>query len=351
MRVWIDAQTGKQARLAVAIGRVLQEAGFEVLVTGRDYDFTRGIIEASGLPYRIVGGYGGASLLGKLEADVERMRLLLEIVSEYRPDVLVSYPIPSAVRIAYGLAIPSIVLSDSPHSRHVHLLTLPLARYLIHSSFIPTALFQDYILPHLRVITFRGVDEWEWVEGHRCDRRILDELDLEPNAYIVLRTPEFKASYYSFSNPLRAVAELTVEAVKRGYRVIVFPRYAEDAQLFKRLAEQHKGSVIVWRGAPLETLDLYCYAAGVITGGATMAREAALMCRPAVSLYPVYINIVLEKMGLPIRSMGLDEGSAILDYIESFRGREVDCSVVEVFEKPSMAVLRAIEEIHAGKPS
>ena len=322
----------------------MQRKGFDVLVTGRDYDFTRGLIERSGLPYRIVGRYGGASLYEKLRADIERMNILAEIMSEFKPDVLVSYPLPAAVRVAYGLGVPVVLMSDSPHSRPVHLLTVPLSRYLIHSYLIPTVLFHDYLVPGVSVRVFHGVEEWEWIEGHVCDKTVLDMLGLERDSYIVFRTPEFKAAYYRGS-PLDKVARLVEEAVRRGYRVVAFPRYREDASLLERLAEKHKGSVIVLQGEPIETLDLYCYSRGVITGGATMAREAALLCKPAVSLYPVYLNIVLEKLGLPIRTRSIENPGEILNTLEELRVTASKCAVVEEFEKPSSVVLSVLEEM------
>ena len=315
-----------------------------MLVTGRDYDFTRGLIERSGLRYRIVGRYGGASLYEKLVADIERMRMLADVVSEFRPDVLVSYPLPAAVRVAYGLGVPIVLMSDSPHSRPVHLLTVPLSRYLVHSYLIPTMLFLDYLTPGVSVRVFRGVEEWEWIEGHVCDKSILDKLGVEKGSYIVLRTPEFKAAYYRGS-PLGKIAELVEEAVRRGYRVVAFPRYDEDASLLERLAEKHRGEVIVLRGEPVETLDLYCYSAGVVTGGATMAREAALLCKPAVSLYPVYLNTVLEKLGLPIRTRSIENPGYVLDTLEELRRATGRCTVVEGFEKPSSIVLSVLEEL------
>ena len=315
-----------------------------MLVTGRDYDFTRGLIERSGLRYRIVGRYGGASLYEKLVADIERMRMLADVVSEFKPDVLVSYPLPAAVRVAYGLGVPIVLMSDSPHSRPVHLLTVPLSRYLVHSYLIPTTLFLDYLTPGVSVRVFRGVEEWEWIEGHVCDKSILDKLGVEKGSYIVFRTPEFKAAYYRGS-PLDKIAELVEEAVRRGYHVVAFPRYDEDASLLERLAEKHRGEVIVLRGEPVETLDLYCYSAGVVTGGATMAREAALLCKPAVSLYPVYLNTVLEKLGLPIRTRSIENPGDVLDTLEELRGATGRCTVVEGFEKPSSVVLSVLEEL------
>ncbi len=337
----------------MSIGRVLREKGFDVLVTGREYDFTRGIIEKSGLPYRIAGGYGGASLYGKLAADIERMQLLARIAYEFKPDVLVSYPIPASVRVAFGLAVPVVVMSDSPHSRPVHILTVPLAKYLVHSSLIPTSLFQDYLTPTVRVMVFHGVEEWEWVSGHRCDRSLVEALGLQPGSYIVFRTPEFKASYYT-GDPLDRVRGLVLEALRRGYQVVAFPRYPDDAALLRSMAEKHPGDIIVVEGEPVETLDLYCYAAGVVTGGATMAREAALMCKPSVSLYPVYVNIVLEKMGLPIRNIDItrvESPEQVISALEDAARSRSTCDIVKGFEKPSSVVLRVVEELSSGKPS
>jgi len=342
VRVWLDAQTGKQARLMATIARRLMEQGYEVLVTGRDYEYTRGILETSGVPHVIVGSYGGSGLEEKLEADIERMKGLLRVVREFNPDVLVSYPIPASVRVAYGLAKPIIVLSDSPHSRPVHQLTIPLADYLVHSSLIPTSLFNDYLLPSTRVVVFDGVEEWEWVGGHHCTRDVIDELGVEPGRYVVLRTPELKAVYYR-GKRVPALEAIVEEAIVRGLQVVAFPRYREDKELLEKLAGRHPGmvKVVPW-DSPVETLDLYCYAWGVVTGGATMAREASLMCKPAVSLYPVYINLVLEKLGLPIRSQNDVDVQKIFDALEDARRRGCNRALIERFEKPSAVVSRIL---------
>ncbi len=340
----MDALTPKQARLMGSLAAKLHQAGHEVLVTTRDYDFTPRIAEKYGVPHRVVGGYGGATPRSKLEADVERMRLLAEILAEFEPEVLVSYPSPSAVRVAYGLGLRIIIFSDSPHSVHPHRLTVPLADYLVHSSLIPSQLFDPYTTMHVKRVVFDGVEEWEWVEGHRCNPNVLEELGLEEHRYVVLRLPEYKAAYYSGLTPPSPTQMIDV-FIKAGYNVVVMPRYEDQYLELKSRYGGDERVRILYR-EPLEALDLYCWAYGVVTGGATMAREAALLCRPAVNLYPVYINEVLERLGFPLRQVSVDvEPMALPRILDELRGR-CPRSILERFEKPSKVLLALLESLH-----
>ncbi|AEM38015.1 protein of unknown function DUF354 [Pyrolobus fumarii 1A] len=345
MRIWIDALTPKQARLAAALYTRLVKEGYEVLVTARSYDFTESVLRRHGVNYVSVGRHGGESLKGKLEADIERMAALLRIIDEYKPDVLVSYPSPSATRVAFGLSIPIIVFSDSPHSVPPHRLTIPLADVLIHSALVPRHHFEWYVLTRFtRVVSFYGIEEWEWIRGYRCNEGLLEDMGLEPNKYIVLRVPERKAVYYQ-GRSIPNVNEIVDAIVKNGYQVVIFPRYEDDLQHLRHMVERYPKMVkIVW-GEAVETLDLYCHAAGVVTGGATMAREAALMCKPAISLYPTHINQVLEKMGFPIRNIeSVDKPDDIVTILEESRGL-CPAEMLSRFEVPSDVLIRVLESI------
>ena len=340
MRIWLDALTAKQARLMGHLARKAEAWGHEVLLTVRDYDFAPSIARRIGMRHTVVGTYGGETLEGKLAADINRMEGLLKLVAEFKPDVLVSYPSPSAVRVAYGLGIRIIVYSDSPHSVHPHRLTVPLADYLVHSALIPRSWYDPYITPWTRIVTFRGVEEYEWIQGYDCKRTTRLTIE-EP--FIVYRPPEYKASYYK-AEGYSLFLGIVEEALRRGYRIIVMPRYPDQYEALKKRYGSDRRVQIVYREA-VETLDLYCSASGVITGGATMAREAALMCKPAISLYPTFINSVLEALGLPIRQLGPNvEPREVIDTLEKI---EEKCprDVINAFEPPSSALRRVLAQL------
>lgn len=278
------------------MARRLLEDGFRVLLTVRSYDYSIGVARSWGIEPVVVGRYGGASLSGKLESDAERVAELARLLSKRKVCTAIMYPSPSGARVAYGLAIPLVILSDSPHSVYVHRLTLPLADYLVHSVFIPSELFERYLLnTYTKRLAFRGFDEIEYLGPYQPSEELIESLGLEPYNYIVVRPPEHKAAYYR-GRRKPEVEKLIPRLVEEGYTVVYLPRYLEQ----KRLVEGIKNVLVP--DEPLPGVDLVAYAKAVITGGASMAREAALLGTPAAILYPqkLAVDEAVKKLGAPL---------------------------------------------------
>ena len=278
------------------MARRLLEDGFRVLLTVRSYDYSIGVARSWGIEPVVVGRYGGASLSGKLESDAERVAELARLLSKRKVCTAIMYPSPSGARVAYGLAIPLVILSDSPHSVYVHRLTLPLADYLVHSVFISSELFERYMLnTYTKRLAFRGFDEIEYLGPYQPSEELIESLGLEPYNYIVVRPPEHKAAYYR-GRRKPEVEKLIPRLVEEGYTVVYLPRYLEQ----KRLVEGIKNVLVP--NEPLPGVDLVAYAKAVITGGASMAREAALLGTPAAILYPqkLAVNEAVKKLGAPL---------------------------------------------------
>jgi len=337
---WLDALTPKQAQLMAWLARRLAGAGFRVLLTVRSYDYTVGVAGVSGVEAIVVGGYGGGSLEGKLRASAERILGLAGRVGG--ACVAVMYPSPSGARTAYGLGIPLIVLSDSPHSVPAHRLAVPLSDYLVHSSFIPGRLFERYVLgAYTRRLTYRGFDELEYIAGYRPSRRVLGELGLEEYGYVVVRPPEYKAAYYHGRR--RPEIERLVEKITgMGYRVVYLPRYPEQAEAVKGM----RGVIVPERA--VKGLDLEAWAAAVVTGGASMAREAALLGTPGISLYPgrLHVDEAVERLGAPLHHAGspMDAWRILREVLRSpEKHRRCMRGVLGLLEKPSDIVIPLAE--------
>jgi len=278
------------------MARRLLEDGFRVLLTVRSYDYSIGVARSWGIEPVVVGRYGGASLSGKLESDAERVAELARLLSKRKVCTAIMYPSPSGARVAYGLAIPLVILSDSPHSVYVHRHTLPLADYLVHSVFISSELFERYMLnTYTKRLAFRGFDEIEYLGPYQPSEELIESLGLEPYNYIVVRPPEYKAAYYR-GRRKPEVEKLIPRLVEEGYTVVYLPRYLEQ----KRLVEGIKNVLVP--DEPLPGVDLVAYAKAVITGGASMAREAALLGTPAAILYPqkLAVDEAVKKLGAPL---------------------------------------------------
>ena len=64
--------------------------------------------------------------VNKLLASLDRSKLLTKKIEKWNPDLLISFCSPEASRVAYGLGIPHIAFSDSPHAKAVMRLSLTL---------------------------------------------------------------------------------------------------------------------------------------------------------------------------------------------------------------------------------
>ncbi len=349
--IWLDALTSKQARLVTSLARKLVTKGYKVLITVRSYEYTEKVARKfapSQAEVRVAGGYGG-SRFEKLVRDAERVKLLSKIVYEKAPCILISYPSPSAVRVAFGFSLPIVLLTDSPHAYHASRLTIPLADYVVFSSFIPRDRIEKYVLKEFtKLIAYRGFDELEYINDYLESKHsikpkeALEELNLEPKNYVVVRPAEYKAAYYNWQPA--ALENLAVRLAKKNVKVVFFPRYPEQEE---KVANEK--NIIVPREA-VDTLPLLEYAAAVVTGGATLAREAAFLGTPGITLFPqeLEVNKAVAELGFPliIFKKGVEElEETILRIIRE--GFTVDRgkleNLVKSLEKPSNIVLRLLD--------
>jgi len=341
--VWIDASTPKRGVLAATLARLLRSEGFEVLITARSYDYTIKVLELLGERYVITGVHGGGSLRGKLLADIGRMIDLEVVVEEYEPGVLISYPSPPAVRVAFGHGIPYIALGDTPHGIAMNRLSYPLATVAIFSEFIADEM-ERFILKGLTIVeTFGGVDELLWVKDFKPNVANIEILGLKPYSYIVFRPEEFKAHYYK-SLESSAILKLASEIAEMGLTTVIIPRYKEHYEEAAKI----KGALILDK--PFSGLDLEYYSLAVVTGGISMAREAALLGTPGISMFDRIIGIdsALAKIGFPIYySESYDVTlKMVKDIIKNPDRYRVDTkSMLEKLESPWPIILRWIKRL------
>jgi len=299
-RFLFDALTPKQARIAAILFQEGGKRGVEVVITCRDYMHLADMLRIYGVPHNCFGKYG-VTPYEKLAFGIERQRQLAEVAKEV--DGMLSFPSPDAARVMFGLGKPVVILNDTPHATHVNRLTLPLSKALVAPSAIPQEAWAAYCPK--RVIQFDGVFEYMWISRFLPDEDVIRRLGLRRGGYVVFRPEEAHASYYRWDFA-RLRLRLVEEFRRRGYVVVNLPRYPDQVI---------EGVVNLTEA--VDHLQLAYFSAGVVTGGATMATEAALLGVPALSYFPgdYYIDAYLQKMGAPL-----------------FRCRDLDSCLVAVGE-------------------
>ena len=106
----------------------------------------------------IVGKHGGSERHDKLNASLHRTKLLSTRIKKFSPDITISFCSPEAARVSYGLGIPHICFSDSPHATAVMRLVIPLVQKLLIPWIIPKKEFTKFGINIKDIIHYKAID-------------------------------------------------------------------------------------------------------------------------------------------------------------------------------------------------
>ncbi len=345
--------TPKQGTLLGYIGLELKRVGYEVLLTCREYEYTVGSLKRLGFNPLVIGKYVEGGSKHKVLADIERMKELLDVASEWGPDVLIAYPNPPAARIAFGLSIKYLALTDSPHSVIPSRLSLPLSDVVIYPSAIPQEEIAKFVTKYTKLVPYNGVDEIAWIIRSKPSLNYLvRELSLNPCSYVVIRPHEHLATYYRGIKVDVDLIRLIKGINDLGLTAVVLPRYSIHEKLVTELREEGLNVKMIKGG--YDGVSLTYYALAVITGGASMAREAAILNTLGITYFPgdLYVNNYLMSKGYPlIKSKTTDE---ILKHVSNALKsnycirKDVDKvyeRIRDEFEDPINTVIKELEDL------
>ncbi|HUH82778.1 MAG TPA: DUF354 domain-containing protein [Nitrososphaerales archaeon] len=272
-KIWVAMSTPFQANFFAPLIKELS-GEFEFIVTARDHDNIQPILDRKKIDYIPVGKHGGRELANKLEAYAEGIKALLPIVVDAKPDLLLTERWPEAVRVAFGLNIPSWTIFYDERESHVNQMVFPLAnRVYVPRFYTFQELYTNGVTDPDKVAWFNGFHTGYLKGSVPSTRNPYKELGLEPPVVFVRPEPEF-ASFFPHHEPIleRAVEKV----VQKGMAsVAVLPRTeAQTARYSKMGVTVLKSSMVE---SPVAHSDLALGAAE------TMLMEAFMMGKPAVS--------------------------------------------------------------------
>ncbi len=305
-KIWIEILTPKQVMMFGRLAKELEKE-HEVLITTREYKETNELLKLKGVEANCVGKHGGRTLEGKLNAGIERMNLLNELIQREKPDVLVSLSSPEASRVAFGLKIPHVCVNDIPEAEAVTKLTAPLATVLVTPKLIPKAAWQKYGVQKEKIVQYDALDPVAWLKDFKPNKNVLEELGIGNGKPIVtFRTEEIFAAYLegkigeSNSSLVLPIVNELMEKVDANF--VVLPRYKEQEDAISELLN---GSAFIPHHA-IDGPSLLYYSDLFIGSGGTMTLEAALLGTPTISCRPfstMYEDYAVKK-GLVIKANG-----------------------------------------------
>ncbi len=288
--IWIDIVNEPHVRLWK---RFLTKYPQEALITIRRKGILIELMSKIMPEFKpIIVGRWGSNDADKLRAFADRVIELANLLDGYDVNVAVSKGSADQARVAFGLSIPFVALNDNDIPPHIITkLTFPLSKVAV----IPECFSGPIYGP---VVRFPGVFEISHVLDYleNPSREEYRRLGLEEREYLVIRPPPVGSHYLKEAGSF----DLLISRLLRetGLREVRFLRGGGI-----RLPDGEIVRTVV------DGLDLMSTSAGVISGGGTMAREAALLGIPSISLFPKEdpcVSKVLMDVGLLVKPKAPD---------------------------------------------
>jgi len=273
-----------------------------------------------GVRIEVIGGRG-KERVEKLSHHLRRVKALAELVEGWGlPDASVAKASPEAARVSFGLGVKHVTLNDNDLSEHVSRLTFSLSdRVIVPEEFgrgraVALGARAD------AVVTFRGIFERSHVVDYLESGSFLESEvpGLEKfESYLIVRPGDPYASYSTGTPPL---AQMISKVLREGEGVLLIPRRSEDVAEFRAWL---RGDVVTPPG-PVDVMELSRGAVAVVSGGGTIAREAALLGVPAITMFGRELapNRVLKKRGLLMEATDLSGLREALELARSEKFRE-----------------------------
>jgi predicted glycosyltransferase len=260
---------------------LLEERGWEVEVTTRDYAQTTELLDHHGVAATRLGQHGGRSRAGKLRALTSRLPTLRAWAKERRFDMALAHGSHELTLAARSLGIPSATTFDYEFATVQHQLGCRAATRVVVPEAIPPARLEPYGVRPPKLRRYPGLKEEYYLADFEPDPSALDQLGVDRSrVVVVVRTPPDVALYHRRSNPLfpRLIDRLGRD---EDVHAIVVPRTQDQRAYVRGLGLP---SLIVPPGA-VDAQSLIALADLVVSAGGTMNREAAALGVPVYTTY------------------------------------------------------------------
>ena len=342
MKIWFDILTPKQYLFFEYFIQKLQKQ-HKILCTSRKYEQVNGIRKFGSINPIIIGKHGGKNNVNKLLASLDRSKLLTKKIEKNGPDLLISFCSPEASRIAFGLGIPHIAFSDSPHANAVMRLALPYATKLLTPWIIPKKDFEGFGIDNKNIINYRTIDAAVIIKNYKKNKQKKSNL----RKMILIRPEESEAAYITKKSKTVKIIKKIIEKFPDEQK-IVLSRYKEQTIKLKKIF----GVSICLLSKPVSGKELLNNVDCFIGSGGTMTAESGLLGIPTVSFnaIPNRIEDFLVKKRIIVRSENPDRISReiyqSLNNPQIIKKRKENArKLVMSFEDPYQVLLKTIRTL------
>jgi predicted glycosyltransferase/predicted transcriptional regulator len=272
-KIWVAMGTPFQANFFAPLIREMGKE-YEVVVTARDHDRITSILDAKKIDYQTVGKHGGRTLSNKLEVYAKNIQELLPVIEKEKPDLLLTERWPEAVRVAFGLNIPSWGIFYDEREKHVNQMVFPLLTKVFSPRFYTIQeLHHHGVMDPEKVVWFNGFHTCYLKSESQDSANPYTKIGVKSPVVFVRPEPEL-ASFFPNSQP---ILEHAVGAILKSGKanVVVLPRTEAQRRTYTRMGATIMDDSVI--DSPVVHADVTLGAAE------TMLMESLVLGKPTVS--------------------------------------------------------------------
>jgi uncharacterized protein len=295
-KIWIDFENTPHVLFFKPIIQKLNERGYIVIVTARDYAQVYSLANLFGIDYTKIGHHFGKNKFHKLIGLIIRMLQLYIYIWKENPDLALNHGSRSQILASKLLGINCLTAIDYEHTQ-----TLPFVSPTL--TIMPKVLYNSYKnYSSTKISWYPGIKEDVYVQSYVPNSNFKKDLCINNgNIIVTIRPPATEAHYHKeksedlFKNVIDYICN------KNNTCTILLPRTKSQDDLIRKLWPSFiKNRSIIIPERAINGLDLIWYSDLVISGGGTMIREAASLNVPAYSFFQGRIGAIdryLEEIG------------------------------------------------------
>ena len=342
MKIWFDILTPKQYLFFEYFIQKLRKQ-HKIISTTRKYDQVNGIRKFGSINPILVGRHGGKENVSKLLASLDRTKLLTKKIEKNKPDLLISFCSPEASRVSYGLGIPHIAFSDSPHAKAVMKLSLPYVTKLLTPWIFTKNDFKEFGINSKDIIRYKAIDAGVIIKNYKKNNQKKSRVQKT----ILIRPEETEAAYINKKSRTIKIIKKIVQKFPDEEKIIL-SRYSDQTNEIKRIF----GKKVSILAKPVSGKELLNKVDCFVGSGGTMTAEAGLLGIPTISLnaVPNKIENFLVKNKIIIRSENVDRISkeifrALNDSSSVTKRKQNAKKLVRSFEDPYQVLLKTMRSL------
>lgn len=293
--IWLDIIDPKYVLFFQSLIPKLKQLD-EVIITSRKsegYSECQQLLELFCIPHICIGGYGGETPIGKLQARLERQKGFLKLFEKIGiPTLFITGASVDGVQSAYGLGIPVVNFSDTPLKNDhfdknsitiLSRLTLPLSSIIFRPFVVPEICYSCLGIESKNIISYDFIDVALWLKDLSYGIDFRDRFNIPKNRpTILIREEEYKAHYVKEKSPIIYQSISTIASCL-DVNVVVMPRYGTEGLDFS-------GSENIYIiEEKLHPGDFYPFVDILIGGGGTMNLEACYLGIPTISTRSLFL--------------------------------------------------------------